>query len=217
MQIDLIKNNVGTRCMILSKNNQLLFFGEIAYCDVVNQTIRVDGDSISARQFVEPDDWIKLNIKQGNGAPHFILVEGVVDQVINNYFVLKPQLIIEKSEEREYFRQPVMEKAKIALVNGKEAGQLCVIVDVSATGISFQSNETYQIGDCLWINNQRIRPGGATHNLEFVVVRQHDVDTGPYRHFYGCKFENLSTDAQDKLCCDIFALQAARLHAARDK
>lgn len=215
MRMDLLQDSVGTRCMILSKDNELLFFGEIAYCDVVNKTIRINGDSASARQFVKPDDWVKLNLKQGDRNPHFLLVEGEVAQVINNYFVLEVKLIIEKSEEREYFRQSVLVKSVISVVNGKYAGHPCVLVDVSATGIAFQSNETYQIGDRLWIKNQKIRDGGANHNLEFLVVRQQDLKTGPYRHFYGCKFENLSTDAQDRLCCDIFALQAAQLRSAR--
>ena len=217
MQLDLIKNCVGSRCMILSRNNQLLSFGEIAYCDLVNGTIRVDGDSQAARQFVRPMDWVKLNIQQGSQDSHFILAEGEVEQVINRYFVLKPKLVIEKSEEREYFRQPVMRKVEIAAVNGEASEKPCVIVNVSATGMGLQSNEVYEIGDCLRLSGQKLREGGPAHNLEFVVVRQQALETGPYRHFYGCKYEHLSTEAQDKLCCDIFALQAARLRSAREK
>ena len=217
MQLELIKNCVGSRCMILSKDNQLLFFGEVAYCDLVNKTIRVDGDSQAARQFVRPMDWVKLSIRQGSQDPHFILVEGEVDQVINRYFVLKPKLVIEKSEEREYFRQPVMRKVEITAVNGEEADKPGVIVDVSVTGVGLQSNEVYEIGDCLRLSGQRLREGGPAHDLEFVVVRQQALETGPYRHFYGCKYEHLSTEAQDKLCCDIFALQAVRLRSVREK
>lgn len=217
MQLSLVKNSVGSRCMILSKDNRLLFFGEVAYCDLVNETIRVNGDSQAARQFVKPLDWVKLNIRQGSQDPHFILVEGEVDQVINQYFVLKPKLVIEKSEEREYFRQPVMRKAEVAAVNGEASGKPCVLVDVSATGMGLQSNEVYEIGDCLRLSGQKLRAGGPTHDLEFVVVRKQDLETGPYRHFYGCKYEHLSTEAQDKLCCDIFALQAAHLRSAREK
>ena len=217
MQLDLIKKSVGSRCMILSQDNQLLFFGEIAYCDTVNQTIRVNGDGPSARQFVKPADWVKLTIKHGARDTHFILTEGLVEQVINKYFVLRPRLVIEKSEEREYFRQPVMRPGKITLVNGKEVEKPCVIMDISATGIGLQSNETYEIGDSLWFGGQRIRPGGPAHNLACVVVRKQDLDTGLYRRLYGCKFVNLSDEAQDKLCCDIFALQAVRLRSVREK
>ena len=203
--------------MILSRSNELLFFGEIAYCDLVNKTIRIDGDSQAARQFVRPMDWVKLNIRKGSQDSNFILVEGEVEQVINRYFVLKPKLVIEKSDEREYFRQPVMRKVEIAAVNSQVTNKPCVLVDASVTGIGLQSNEVYEIGDCLRLSGQKLREGGPAHDLEFVVVRQQTLETGPYRYFYGCKYEGLSRDAQDKLCSDIFALQAARLRSAREK
>lgn len=217
MQMKLIQDKIGSRCMVLSQENELLFFGQVGYCDTVNQIIRVNGEGPGAVPYVKPDDWVKLNLKDGMDSLGFLLVEGVVEQVIHSYFVLRPKLILEKREEREYFRQSVLQKVRIALVNGVPSDHSCMILDLSATGIGIQSNEVYQLGDSLWLSNQRIRPKGATHNLECIVVRQQTLETGPYRYFYGCRFENLSDEARDRLCCDIFALQVAQLHSKRGK
>lgn len=223
MQADLIQDSVGARCMVLSQDNKLLFMGEVARYDAVNHVIRVEGTQEqpknsphAVQQLVEPGDVVKLHIKK-NHDHRLVLVEGTVQQSINNYFFMAPSSAIEKVEEREYFRQPVMSPSLISFVNHKAAGTPCMIVDLSATGISLQSNEIYQIGDCLWMYNQALRPKGPLHNLEFLVVRKRALDHGKYRYFYGCQFVNLSTDAQDKLFSDIFALQALNLRSAREQ
>ena len=37
----LIDECIGLRCLVLSKDNQFLFFGKVAHYDSVNQTVRV--------------------------------------------------------------------------------------------------------------------------------------------------------------------------------
>lgn len=218
MQTSLTRDCVGARCMVLSKHNQLLFIGTVGYYDSVNHSLRIDwGNQCPVRSVMDCGDLIKLKISQGANTHQFILVDGLVEQIIHHYIVVKPQTVIEKNEEREYFRQPVMEHSVISFVNRKAAGDPCIIVDISATGISIQSNAIYESGDVLWMFNQPIYPGGLAHNLEFVVVRKNSVIDGAYRNFYGCKFINMSAEAQDKLCGEIFTLQSTSLRSVRDR
>lgn len=213
-----IKDSVGTRCMVFSDNNQFLFVGELSHYDRANQTVRVTrSPDYTGIRFVKPGDAVKLRIKQGGGKPRFLLVDGTVIQSIQSYFYLLLRSVVEKEEEREYFRQAVMEKSEVDLVNGKQAGHPCLIADISAAGICIHSNQEYQLGDKLFLYHQTICPGGAAHNLEFRVVRSGKLEGSPYRYFYGCQFTNLSTGAQDRLFRDIFTLQASHLHGGREK
>lgn len=218
MHTDMIKDSLGARCMVLSKDNQLLFIGTLGHYDTINQKLRIDfSTQCPVRGLMKQGDLLKLQIKQNGKAHQFVLAEGPLEQVLNHYLVITPQSVMEKSEEREYFRQPVMQESIISFVNRKAAGNSCIVVDVSATGISIQSNAIYEIGDCLWLYNQPLFPGGLSHSLEFLVVRKHPVSGGKYRNFYGCKFINVTSEAQEKLFSDIFALQSTSLRSLRDK
>ena len=218
MQKGLTKDCVGANCMVFSKQNKLLFLGVVGYFDEVNHSLRVNWtDQCPVRSAMDCGDIVKLKISWGANANQFILVDALVEQIINHYMVVTPKSVLEKNEEREYFRQPVMEPSVISFVNRRAAGDPCMIVDVSATGISIQSNAIYENGDVLWMFNQPIFSGGTPHNLEFVVVRKNTVTDGAYRNFYGCKFINMSAEAQDKLCGEIFTLQSTSLRSMRDR
>lgn len=215
---ELIREYVGSRCMVFSDNNQFLFLGELSHYDGVNRTIRVTRHSdYDGVRFVKPGDAVKLRIKQAGDRPRFLLVDGTVIQSIQAYFYLIIRSVVEKEEEREYFRQSVMQKSEVDLVNGKPAGHPCLIADISAAGIGIHSNQEYQVGDRLFLYNQTLCPGGRSHNLEFRIVRMGKLEGSRYRYFYGCQFINLSTGAQDRLFRDIFTLQASHLHAGREK
>ena len=92
-----------------------------------------------------------------------------------------------------------------------------MIADVSATGISIQSGEEYPIGAHLRIQGQRLRQNGPVHTMEFVVVRKSAQNSGKYHNFYGCRFENMPSDEQDRLFQDIFTLQALELRSSKNR
>lgn len=221
MQDDLIKDSVGSRCMVLTEDNNFLFAGELTRYDEAQNVIWVEEKIVQQKnasqdvhQPVKPGDVLKLHIKVGN-KNRLILIEGTVRQAAKQYFCMLPSSLIEKPDERAYFRQPVMASSLISFVNRNASSAPCMIVDLSATGIALQSNKLYQLGDYLWMYNQAIIPNGALHNLEFLVVRKKTLKDGIYRYFYGCQFVNLSSDEEDKLFSEIFALQNLNLRSSK--
>lgn len=217
MENGLLRKCVDCRCVVLSTENQMLFRGKVMHYDAVNHVIRVEaGRDCAVRGFIDSQDAIKLQVKCAEDEERFVIIEGDVEQAMQNFFFMTPGKIEEKSEDRAYFRQNVMLDAAVS-ASEREQRSPCVIMDISATGISLQSNEEYQIGDRLYMHGQQFRQKGPVHDLDFIVVRKSTQDLGKYRFFYGCRFEDMSTDAQDRLVRDIFALQAEELRSARNR
>ena len=216
IQEDLINTSIGARCLVLSAQNQFLFLGKLAYYDNVNQKLRIEeyNNRPFLKQF-EPGVRIKLHIKQKSDAKQFVLIEGITEEFLDNYLFLTPVSVTQKQEERQYFRQNVMAESIIAFVNRKATGHSCMIIDISATGIALQSKIKYEIGDRLWIYNQQFRKNGPAHTVESIIVRKKNLENNQF--FYGCQFVDLSPDEEDKLFCDIFALQSTDLNAKRDR
>lgn len=218
MKNDLLKDCVDCRCVILSMKNQILFRGIVSHYDAVNNVIRVDAKhDCAVRGFVDSGDRIKLQIKERGSDERLALIEGTVEQAMQNFLFLTPQHIEEKSEGRTYFRQNVMLEASVFRVDGEGGEEPCIIVDISATGISIQSDGDYPVGERLCIKNQRLRENGRAHNMQFAVVRKSEQTGGRYRNFYGCRFENMPAGEQDRIFQDIFALQTLDLRSSKNR
>lgn len=220
MELDQISHYLGTTCMVLAEANQLLFMGKLANYDTINSVIRVDvvdGQGAHAPCWaLKPEQRIRLRVKQRTNNDRILLLDGIVINALNDYFFLKPQACLEKADEREYFRQPVLEDSMIRVLNGQFVEQPCRIADISATGIAFYSRSSYEIGDRLELQGQQLRPGGPVHYLEFLVVRKNQRDDVSLPYSYGCKFVNLPERTQDALFRDIFALQGTNLRKNRE-
>lgn len=217
MELEWIPRHVGATCMVLAEANQLLFMGRLSHYDPVNTVVRVDvrgGAGSTPCWALRPEQRICLHIKQGGGN-QFVALEGTVVNALDDYFFLLPQSLLEKSDEREYFRQPVLEDSVVRVHNGQFVQQPCRIADISATGIAIYSRTQYEIGDRLELQGQQLRPGGPVHYLEFLIVRKSERDNVSLPYSYGCKFVNLSDRTQDALFSDIFALQGTKLRRDR--
>lgn len=218
MENDLIKKCVDSRGVILSMENQMLFRGKISRYDAVNDVIRVEANNgCAVRGLVDTGDRVKLQVKENSGDKRFVLIEGVVEQAMQDFIFLTPVAIEEKSEDRAYLRQNVMVGATVIAADQAEKEAPCMIADVSATGISIQSGEEYPIGAHLRIQGQRLRQNGPVHTMEFVVLRKSAQNSGKYHNFYGCRFENMPSDEQDRLFQDIFTLQALELRSSKNR
>lgn len=214
MHEDLIRNHIGARCLVCSIDNEFLFIGKVIHYDGVNHKVRIEEYNRQpfTRRF-ELDAEVKAHVEQEADPQRMLLVEGKIEQVLRNSILITPDTVMEKKKERQYFRQNVMYESVISFVNRQAAGHPCLIIDISAGGIALQGKHAYEIGDRLWIYNQRFRPDGPTHNVECVVVRKKALDNLQY--FYGCQFVDLDMHEEEKLCSDIFALQATDLHSKR--
>lgn len=205
---ELIREIMDTRCNILSDNNRFLFFGRIAFYDSINQKIRVeDYYHPYLRMCFYPDTPIKLHAATRENNKEFLMVEGLISLSMDTYLQFTPMRILKKEESRYYFRQNVMEPSLISFVNQKATGTPCTVIDISGSGIAFQSKADYAVGDQLWFYNQRFCNHGAIHNIKCQVVRKNKLEN--FQYFYGCQFVDMEPGEEEKLFSDIFALQVA--------
>lgn len=205
---EIIRGIMDTRCNVLADNNRFLFFGRIAYCDSINQKIRVeDYYHPNLRMCFYPDTPIKLHATNRKNNQELLLIEGLVSLSMDTYLQITPLRVLRKEESRYYFRQNVMEASQISFVNQKEDGAPCKIIDISGSGIGIQSYSDYEVGDELWFYNQKFYKNGAVHNVKCQVIRKSILEKRQY--FYGCKFVDMKPNEEEKLFRDIFALQVA--------
>ena len=205
---EMIGEIMNSKCMLLSKDNQFLFFGKIVHYDRINQKLRVvDYQHPELRMCFYQDTPIKIHATDRENDKCFILIEGTISLSMRTYLQMTPVRILKKEESRHYFRQTVMEPSLVSFVNQKAAGHPCMVVDLSGAGIAIQSKSIYEVGDQLWFFNQTFCKGGSVHNVICQVVRKHKLEN--HQYFYGCQFVDLKLDEEENLFRDIFALQAA--------
>lgn len=215
MNDTLLKSCVGKRCTVLSGDNRFLFRGEISVYDKGAQEMELI--SFGDRELWQDlafEMTIKIQLRAEGTDQNIIIIEAKVKTILKSMVLVDVLSVISKKEARNFFRQSVKKTAVIDRVNGEKAGHPCVILDVSATGIAIETEAKYELGDVLFLLQQRFRENGPAHTLNFQVARI-AVRKNESVALYGCRFVNLPTEEEDKLFSDIFALQAADLSARR--
>lgn len=212
---ELILSSMMTRCEILTAENQLLFIGKITEFDEYNETIQLEdyNDDIIPVYTEQFRHQLKIHAHNPSSTKHVIVFEGKAIKSSSSYILLHIENIISKEEGRGNFRQTVMLKSAISLLDSKEE-KPCVILDLSVTGIGIESSQEYSEGAYLTLSNQPFRTNGSLYNLKFQIVRKIYLEEENCYH-YGCKFLDLSESEENNLFSDIFALQREELHARR--
>lgn len=124
-------------------------------------------------------------------------------------------------ENRAAFRQSISVEAPAKCARLSGAGRPptppapCQVLDVSAGGISFSSEEEYAVGDRLSITDVHLVKYGETFRFRCQVRRAGEREDGVVR--YGCQFEPLSPREEDLLLEAIFTAQRQQLRRQKDK
>ena len=210
----LLREVIGKRCTVFSKENQFLFLGKLSAQKEQQEHLvleRYDGDEMEG--FLVASTGLKIHIPlQGS---ELGVVEGQVSQWSREFLVVDVVTAVKKNENRTYFRQNVGREGRVEWVNDQKAGHRCTIVDISATGVAIVCRQQYEVGDLLEFAHQRFRPGGPEHQLKCRVARKGTDQED--QHFYGCQWVELSPKAEEKLFQEVFAIQAAELQKKRSR
>lgn len=214
---DLIADNLGKRCIVLSHQNNFLFQGEMTGFDSDEQQIEVTWNQLSPPPWgaIVPDRKLKLTLKDSGSSGALIVVEGCVARVMKDNLILDLESVFSKKEDRSCFRQLVMKSGAISLPEEDGPGHPCTIVDISAGGVGLTTQGQYDIGQLLLVKNLRLRDGGHIHSVTCAVRRKREEPGKGF--FYGCAFSGLTMDQEDALYADLFAMQASDLRRKRDQ
>lgn len=139
------------------------------------------------------------------------MIHGMVINAVNDHFFMLPQDIVFKSNEREYFRQPIQIETTVTIHNGQPVQHACILMDISGGGLCLHTSMEYQVGDLIQIPGQQLYPDGPVHNLDCVVVRKIPRSSIMQPNIYGCRFHNPDDGEQQRLLSDIFSLQCSRV------
>lgn len=215
-----VKEQLGSLCEVLTNENRLLFVGVIGVYDETSNQVQVDlykGDATPYGVIYNTE--IKLRVHSVRGNNHIVLFQGRVIRCASSFWKieLKPGYI-SCSESREAFRQSVRTSGILRRVssNGKAEEQEipCKLVDISLTGVCFESTETFQNGERLVLSDVMLSVGGSRYQFNCEVVRSQAVSEDPSSPIrYGCRFLKMPIRQEDLLCRDIMALQIESLHS----
>ncbi len=209
--------NCGSMCEVMSLNNTLLFAGSLGTYDE-----RRDQLSVHPRRGKEiPREilhgtCVKLLVRPAAARGKVTLIYGTLLPCGRDVCYVRPEDELKYTESRKNFRLPVQVPGSVCR-KGEYVNQSCALVDISLSGVCFQSHAIYALNDEITLSNVRLLPEGAVYSIRCSVVRREAVDkTAPFsKAEYGCRFINMSKREQDVLCGDLFALQARTLQERR--
>lgn len=183
------------------------------------------------------DGAVILRDAKGNDLPHVIynremklryakggdtaLLQGKICGSTNQIWKLDRLESKFTKEQRAFFRQSISTR-----VQGKcyrrssrdimaKEGYPCYVLDVSAGGLLFSSEEAYQVGDRVTLTGVRLAESMDPFSFTCRVRRAGPAGQGVTR--YGCQFEALSAKEQDRLLRAIFIVQREEIRNQKDK
>ena len=212
MDLNQLNQYVGSTCTVYTDGGEALFPGLIAQC---SGTLRInivhDADTCCPYWTLKPASGIYLRLQDSQDSKKFIMIHGMVINAVNDHFFMLPQDIVFKSNEREYFRQPIQIETTVTIHNGQPVQHACILMDISGGGLCLHTSMEYQVGDLIQIPGQQLYPDGPVHNLDCVVVRKIPRSSIMQPNIYGCRFHNPDDGEQQRLLSDIFSLQCSRV------
>lgn len=224
MQNFQVSEYINSLCEVLTEENRLLFVGVISDYDDKTKKIRVElRRGAATPQGVIFNTKVKLRLNSTKGKRHIVLFCGIIAQCANDYWIIEWKDTVSYEEGRESFRQPVRANGlihKIEDLSSQEKDIPCRLVDISLTGVGFQSKGLYELGENLELSIDHLCENGAGYSLCCTVVRREDPkqqDDLPPVYKYGCSFFSLSEREEDRLYRDILNLQQQSLNSKRMK
>lgn len=212
---DLIANTLGKKCIVRSHQNKFLFQGKITAYDSPRQQVELvwDQSTPPPTGSIRLDVELKMIINDLRASSQLIVVEGCVAGIKKYSLMVDAENVFSKQEDRDSFRQPVKKSAVLCLPGAGDS--MCTVQDISAGGVGLITQEDYEIGTRIGIKDLQLRSGRPAHSVFCIIKRRLEVPGRGF--FYGCQFCELTTEQEDMLYCDLFALQADELHRKRDQ
>lgn len=212
MDLNQLNQYVNSTCTVYTDGGEALFPGLIAQCSgTLRINIVYDADTCCPYWTLKPASGIYLRLQDSQDSKKFIMIHGMVINAVNDHFFMLPQDIVFKSNEREYFRQPIQIETTVTIHNGQPVQHACILMDISGGGLCLHTCMEYQVGDLIQIPGQQLYPDGPVHNLDCVVVRKIPRSSIMQPNIYGCRFHNPDDGEQQRLLSDIFSLQCSRV------
>lgn len=199
---------------MLSKDNRVLFIGKVIEADESAKTIKLvnyRGGDVPWTSIVS-GTCIRVLVRREPYSGKILLMSGEITLSVNEFLKMHVDLVIEKDEKRNCFRQNVLQESVFISPDNLQKEIPCTIMDISLTGIRLSCEEEFSKGDQIIIPRLKLKNGGKyTHYLQCRILRC--SRQGENIRFYGCKFLGLSDRDEEKLLRDIFALQSQEIRS----
>lgn len=202
--------NPGTRVEVLTLENHLLFVARMRVLEGSVLELRRDtGDPLPQALY---NSKMKLRGFQKNAQP-FCLV-GTVGKSSREFWQIENLEVLQTRENRGFFRQNTDMDARV-MPSGHYRGRTpelaeCKVLDVSAGGARVLSRNVYVEGDRFQLQVELL-PGERPFSVTCKVLRV--TPRKGYKYEYGCQFEGVSEQEQQRLLRAVFAIQRKILAA----
>lgn len=203
----------GMRVEVQTMENHLLFVGRLKVLDGGVLEIRRDtGDPLPQALY---NSKVKLRGFQSNSQP--FCITGTVGKSSRDFWQIENLQVLQNRENRGFFRQATDLDARVMPSGhyrgaGREVTE-CKVLDVSAGGARVLSRNVYLEGDRFQLEAELLpdeRPFTVVCRVLRVTPRK------GFKYEYGCKFEGLSEQEQQRLLRAVFTIQRKILQAQRD-
>ena len=165
MDLNQLNQYVDSTCTVYTDGGEALFPGLIAQCSgTLRINIVYDADTCCPYWTLKPASGIYLRLQDSQDSKKFIMIHGMVINAVNDHFFMLPQDIVFKSNEREYFRQPIQIETTVTIHNGQPVQHACILMDISGGGLCLHTSMEYQVGDLIQIPGQQLYPDGPVPN-----------------------------------------------------
>ena len=135
MDLNQLNQYVNSTCTVYTDGGEALFPGLIAQCSgTLRINIVYDADTCCPYWTLKPASGIYLRLQDSQDSKKFIMIHGMVINAMNDHFFMLPQSIVFKSNEREYFRQPIQIETTVTIHNGQPVQHACILMDISGGG-----------------------------------------------------------------------------------
>ena len=206
----LLSSAVGAMCEVLTRENRVLFAAIIEEYDMGSSAICTElrkGETTPRGVLHQAPVKVRIRLK---GRSDVIFAYGRLDRNAADRWWIDVDEVELNPERRANFRQRIKGEAVVTDAEGRR--EPCRPVDISLSGIGFQSRAVYSEGDRLEVSELCLRKGGTSYVLPCVVRRVVQPEEGKELWFYGCSFQELRPRLEDRLCRDIFALQSREIN-----
>lgn len=203
---------VGAVCQVMSDENKIYFIGQIDDYSSSSHEMRISvykGDYTP--QGVIHEAPVKMHVQNRKDV---VVLFGVVTGQTAGYWRVKIKNMIQCVEQRDSFRQNLDCEAKIIKHDketGKENTLVCDLMNISLTGIAFRSDEVFEVGERISIDEVVLYENCNTkYSFKCIVKRTFKDDND--KVCYGCEFERIPSSVENNLCKDIFYLQSQSIN-----
>ena len=215
---EVVEQCVDAVAEVLAEDNQVLFVGRITEFDSRREEIRIDleraGETPQGLLYNAP---IKVQIHLRNQWKTVVMLYGNVVLCAKFHWRVKIRNAISCADSRRAFRQKVRVDGWITWEDQGRFRQACSLVDISLVGVAFYTSVKLDEGTDVKLVIPYLVQGGPSHQLSCTIVvrRSASEDDPPTLWRYGCSYHSLSEQEEDRLCKDIFLLQAQNLKRER--